>query len=51
MDKRPKNGLKIREHKNLGIYVEDLTKYAVACYEDIEKRVDQGTANRSIACT
>ena len=23
----------------------------MTCYEDIEKKVDQGTANRSIACT
>lgn len=32
---RPKNGLKIRESKQLGIYVEDLSKHAVASFDEI----------------
>jgi hypothetical protein len=35
VSKRPKEGLKIREHKTLGIYVEGLTKYIVDSYEAI----------------
>ncbi len=49
--KRNTNGLKIREHAELGIYVEDLTSHAVSCYEDIEIKCEEGTANRSIAST
>lgn len=40
---RSGNGLKIREHAELGIYVEDLSKFAVASYEDIEAKVEEGT--------
>jgi len=50
-EKRSPVGLKIRENAELGIYVEDLTKYAVGCYEDIEAKVEEGTRNRSIAST
>ena len=34
-DKRPQGGLKIRESKVLGIFVEGLTKYPVTSYEKI----------------
>ena len=34
-DKRPKQGLKIRESKKLGIYVQGLSKHAVSSYAEI----------------
>lgn len=49
--KRPKEGLKIREHQSLGIYVEGLSKHAVSSYEQIEERMDQGSKNRTIGST
>ena len=48
---RPKGGLKIREHKQLGVYVQDLGKHPVDCYEAIEARMDEGQRNRSIGST
>lgn len=48
---RPKEGLKVREHKVYGVYVESLTKYAVDSYEAIEKKMDEGNRNRSIGST
>lgn len=49
--KRPQNGLKIRENKTLGVYVEGLTKHEVFSYVDIEKRMEDGSKNRSLAST
>lgn len=49
--KRPKEGHKIREHKTLGIYVEGMSKHFVDTYESIEKKMDEGSRNRSIAAT
>ena len=37
---RPRGGLKIREHKQLGVYVQDLSKHAVDSYEAIEEKMD-----------
>ena len=51
MSKRSKEGFKIREHKTLGIYVEGLSKHYVDTYESIEKKMDEGSKNRSIAAT
>lgn len=34
-NKRPVNGLKVRENKTLGVYVEGLTKYPVFSYAEI----------------
>ena len=34
--KRPREGLKIREHKTQGVYVEGLSKHPVSTYEMIE---------------
>ena len=51
MNKRPSSGLKIREHKKLGIYVEDLTKYAVDSFHAIEKKIEVGNTNRTIGAT
>jgi kinesin family protein 13 len=49
--KRPKEGHKIREHKTLGIYVEGMSKHFVDTYDLIEKKMEEGGRNRSIAAT
>jgi len=41
----------VREHKTLGIYVENLSKFAVESYEAIERKMDEGNRNRTIAST
>ena len=51
INKRPKEGYKIREHKTLGIYVEGLSKHYVDTYEAIEEKMDEGSKHRSIAAT
>lgn len=33
---RPKDGLKIRQHPKIGVYVENMKKVPVASYEEIE---------------
>jgi hypothetical protein len=48
---RPKGGLKVRESKTLGVYVEDLTTYRVNNYEEIAAKMDEGSKNRSIGAT
>ena len=50
-EKRPQGGLKIRESKVLGIFVEGLTKYPVTSYEEISKKMDEGYNNRTIGST
>ncbi|GAB1601978.1 hypothetical protein Ahia01_000476400 [Argonauta hians] len=48
----PKGGLQVRQHPKLGLfYVEDLQKVPVRSYEEIQKRMEQGTANRTVAST
>ena len=49
--KRPTHGLKVRESKVLGIFVEGLTKYPVTSYEEISKKMDEGYENRTIGST
>ena len=44
-------GLKIREHKTLGIYVEGLSKHYVDNYPAIESKMAEGDRNRTIAAT
>jgi len=39
VSKRPQGGLKVRESKTIGIFVEGLTKYPVTSYEEIHKKV------------
>ena len=51
INKRPKEGYKIREHKTLGIYVEGLSKHYVDTYDSIEQKMDEGSKHRSIAAT
>jgi kinesin family protein 1 len=43
--------LKVREHKLYGVYVENLTKYAVDSYEAIQNKMEEGNRNRSIGST
>ena len=40
INKRQKEGYKIREHKTLGIYVEGLSKHCVDTYESIEEKMN-----------
>ncbi|KAK3085516.1 hypothetical protein FSP39_004469 [Pinctada imbricata] len=48
----PKGGLQVRQNPKLGLfYVEGLKRVPVGSYEEIEKRMDQGTANRTVAST
>ena len=49
--KRSKEGLKIREHKIYGIYVEGLSKHSVDTYEAIQSWMDLGNTHRSVAAT
>lgn len=49
--KRPQGGLRIRENKTIGFYVEHLSKYPVNSYETIESRMEEGSKNRTIAST
>jgi hypothetical protein len=51
LSKAKKQELKICEHKTLGVYVEGLTKHSVDNYEKIQKKIDEGSNNRSIAAT
>ena len=51
INSRPSGGLKIREHKKLGFFVENLVKHPVSSYEQIEYKMDEGSKNRSIAST
>ncbi|CEF61084.1 Kinesin-like protein KIF1B [Strongyloides ratti] len=46
-----KNNLKIREHPKTGFYIENLKYLEVKSFNDIEKQIDIGTKNRSIAST
>ncbi|KAK0393224.1 hypothetical protein QR680_000105 [Steinernema hermaphroditum] len=43
--------LKVREHKMLGPYVDDLTKMAVCSYQDIFFHMDEGNKARTVAVT
>lgn len=48
---RPKKGLDIREHNELGIYIVGVSKRAVDSYPAIEAVVDEGTHNRTVGST
>lgn len=50
-NKRPPTGLKVRESKTLGIFVEGLTKYPVQSYKEISDKMDEGYENRTIGST
>ena len=51
VDKRPHQGLKVRQSKTLGVYVENLSKHPVDSYKGIELKMSQGNTNRTIAST
>lgn len=40
---RPAGGLKIRENKLLGVYVDGAKKHLVTSYKEIETIMDQGS--------
>jgi kinesin family member 13 len=48
---RPTGGLKVREHKITGVYVQDLSKHPVDSYDAIDAKMDQGQQNRTIGST
>ena len=50
-NKRPQSGLKIRESKVLGIFVDGLSKHPVTSYDEISKKMDDGYNNRTIGST
>lgn len=48
----PKGGLPVRQNPKEGIFfVQGLTKTAVGSYKEIEKRIEDGTNNRTVAAT
>eukprot|EP00118_Oscarella_pearsei_P011068 m.71435 g.71435 ORF g.71435 m.71435 type:complete len:1006 (+) comp35741_c0_seq3:25-3042(+) len=48
----PKGGLPVRQNPKLGLfYVPDLKKAAVGSYKEIEKKMEEGTTNRTVAAT
>lgn len=49
--RRPPGGLKIREAKSVGVYVEGLSKHAVDSYAAIQDKMAEGNHNRTIAAT
>jgi len=49
--KKPTGGLKVRESRQKGIYVEGLTKHAVDSYELIAAKMEEGYTARSIGAT
>ena len=49
--KRPITGLKIRESKILGIFVEGLIKYPTMSYKEISDKMDEGYENHTIVST
>jgi len=51
VQKRPQTGLKIRESKAIGVFVEALSKHPVTSYEEIAKKTDDGYENRTIGTT
>jgi len=51
VQKRPGNGLKVRESKALGVFVDGLSKHAVSSYDEIEKVMAVGESHRSKGAT
>lgn len=39
---RTLGGLKVREHKTLGVYVQDLSKHPVDSYNAIDDKMEEG---------
>jgi hypothetical protein len=51
VNQRPSTGLKIRESKALGIFVDGLSKHAVSSFEQISKVMEVGESHRSKGAT
>ena len=49
--KRPTEGLKVRESKTLGVYVDGLSKHACSAYADIAGVMATGESHRSKGAT
>ena len=43
--------MKVREHKSLGPYVENLSKLAVTSFKDISDLMSEGNKSRTVAAT
>lgn len=50
-DHRPPGGLKVRESKAVGVFVDKLSKHPVSSYEDIANKMEDGNKNRTIGET
>lgn len=50
LSKRPKGGLKIRQNKLLGVYVDGVTKHFVSSFDEIEDVMEEGTKYTSCLC-
>jgi len=50
-EKRPKDGLAVRESPAKGVYVEGCESIPVASYFEIQKAIDKGTMNRTVGAT
>jgi kinesin family protein 5 len=46
-----RNNLKVREDKMKGIYIGDLTEHYVINDKEVLDFIEQGSMNRSVACT
>ena len=51
INKRPKGGLTVREHPRVGVYVEDLSKYTVKTYKEIDEIINNGNKNKTLGAT
>merc|ERR1711974_108684 len=52
MKNNPKGGLNVKQNPKLGLfYVQNLKKVPVGSYEEIERRIEEGTQNRTVAST
>jgi pSer/pThr/pTyr-binding forkhead associated (FHA) protein len=50
-NERVKGGLKVREDKMNGVFVQDLSKTPCSSYEEISEVLDKGNSNRTVAAT
>ena len=51
ISQRPRGGLKVRENVKIGVFVENLLKYEVGNYEEIEQVIAEGNKNKTLAST
>ncbi|XP_033100140.1 kinesin-like protein KIF13A isoform X3 [Anneissia japonica] len=51
LDPRGKQGLRVREHKIYGPYVDGLSALAVSSFQDIESLMSEGNKSRTVAAT